>query len=208
MIRRRLCASSSLRRGISFRSLSDDVIIHDKMKTASDISLQLRERRRERGLTLSQLARRANTSSATLSRYENGWARFELYTLRKLATALGCRLKITLEPIVTPRSRPSRSQVVEQLGRLFWDSQLMPEHLQAHTVWVIERTLEYGSLDDVRLLACWLGREEFLNCVSEARFSSARTQAFWKQILEREGRKCTRRFSRDQAATSWLDSNS
>ena len=44
----------------------------------SEISRQLRARREEIGLSLAQLARRADTSAATLSRYETGWSRFEV----------------------------------------------------------------------------------------------------------------------------------
>jgi len=62
------------------------------MSGESTVSAQLRRRRQERGVSLGRLARRANTSVATLSRCENGWTRFELQTLEKLAAALDCRL--------------------------------------------------------------------------------------------------------------------
>ncbi len=177
------------------------------MRSNLDVSRQLADRRAELDLTLAQLARRADTSSATLSRYENGWARFELYTLRKLAAALGCRLKLTLEPIATPKARPSGSQVVGQLSRLFWDCQLAAHHLRDNTLWVVERVLEYGALGEVHLLVRWLGRDEFLDYVSQARLSSVTTRGFWEQILEREGLKCARKYSRDREATFWLHSS-
>jgi transcriptional regulator with XRE-family HTH domain len=172
------------------------------MKPLSPISRQLRERRRERGLSLAQVASRSGTSVAAVSRYENGWTRFELYTLRKLAASLGCELSVSL----TPRERPGQpepAEVVARVGRLFWDRRLEVRDLEESTTWVVERVLEYGDLEDVRLLVGLLGRDGFLQRVSEARFSSDRARVFWEKILEREGVQCTRRYSRKGAETSW-----
>jgi transcriptional regulator with XRE-family HTH domain len=171
-----------------------------------DISRQIAARRKDLGLSLTQLARRAGTSPACLSRYENGWARFEVATLRKLATALRCDLVVSLEPRQTSSSRPRRSEVVRTLGRLFWDQPLTARHLKEHPLWVVERVLEYGNLNDVRILAEFIGREDFLQLAREARFSSDRTRVFWQQVLEREGMTCTRKFSREEAASSWRSS--
>ncbi len=171
-----------------------------------DISRQLASRRRRLGLSLSQLARRANTSPATLSRYENGWSRFEISTLRKLATALDCELVVELRPRPRWVEQPAGENVVQQIGRLFWDQELNIGHLEKNPLWVVERVLEYGSLGDVRILAAFFGREELLDLVAKSRFSSARTRLFWQQVLEREGVSCTRKFSREEAATSWRSS--
>jgi transcriptional regulator with XRE-family HTH domain len=172
-----------------------------------DISRQIGARRQERGLSLTQLARRANTSPATLSRYENGWSRFEVATLRKLATALDCDLVVKLQPRRHTRTTPSDHQVVEQIRRLFWDQPLTHDHLEEYPLWVVERVLEYGNLHDVRILVDLIGREAFLRLAGEARFSSGRTRAFWRQVLEREGMTCTREFSRAEAASSWRRSD-
>jgi transcriptional regulator with XRE-family HTH domain len=134
-----------------------------------DISRQIGARRKRLGLSLSQLARRANTSPATLSRYENGWARFEVSTLRKLATALDCDLVVKLQPRPRWVEQPTAEHVVQQIGRLFWDQVLTTSHLEEH--------------------------------------SSDRTRLFWQQALEREGMTCTRKFSREEAASSWRSSN-
>jgi len=177
------------------------------MRSSLDISRQLRQRRHHLGLSLTQLARRADTSAPTLSRYENGWSRFEVATLQKLATALGCELVVRLEPKVTRVDRPTRAEVVEQLDRLFWDTRLEATHLEKNTLWAVERVLELGNLDDVRMLIAFLGRGEFSRLVSGARFESARTRAFWLQMLDKEGVACTRKFSREEAANSWRSSS-
>ena len=173
------------------------------MNRLSTISDQIRARREEIGLTLAEVARRADTSPATLSRYEGGWTRFEVYTLRKVATALGCELVISFEPRVRVGDRPSGSEVVRGLRRLFWDQRLAVEHLEANSLWVVERVLEFGDLDDIRLLVAFLGKEGFLQRVAEARLSSEKSRAFWQQILNREGVPCTTRSFRDEAASFW-----
>jgi hypothetical protein len=92
---------------------------------------------------------------------------------------------------------------VRKLRRLFWDQPLRVEHLEENPLWVVERVVEFGDLDDVRLLVGYLGRERFLQNVAEARFSSEKTRVFWQQILAREGVPCTTRSFRDEAARSW-----
>jgi transcriptional regulator with XRE-family HTH domain len=154
-----------------------------------------------------QRARRAGTSPATLSRYENGWARFEVYTLCKLATCLGCDLVVRLEPRNRRTGRPDRSEVVRRLERLFRDRELTVRHLEEHPLWVVERVLEYGALDDVHCLVAHMGRQTFLEHVAEARFSCGRSRALWLEVLSREGMTCTRKFSREGAATSWRGSS-
>ena len=172
-----------------------------------DISQQIGARRKRLGLSLSQLARRANTSPATLSRYENGWSRFEVSTLRKLATALDCDLVVKLQPRPRWVEQPAVEHVVQQLGRLFWDQELTTSHLEEHPLWVVERVLEHGELGDIRILTAFFGRETLLRLVGEARFSSDRTRVFWQHVLEREGVACTRKFYREEAASSWQSSS-
>ncbi len=176
------------------------------MDLVPQLCVQLRERRRELGLTLAQLARRADTSAATLSRYENGWPRFEVYTLRKLATALGCELEVRLVPRRRQAARLKRSDLVDRLGRLFWDVPLTERHFEENTLWVVERVLEYGTLEDLHGLIADLGRDRFLELVAAARLVSARTRTFWEEMLAKEGTECTRRYSRPEAETSWRGS--
>jgi len=168
-----------------------------------DISGQLRSRRLKMGLSLSQLARKVNTSAAAISRYENGWQRFEVCTLRKLATALECRLRVELEPLEAVRPGDKAAGGLRSLRRLFWDRRLRARDLRDYPLWVIERVLDYGSLEDVRFLAGRVGREKLLEAAAQARFSSAKTENFWKSILQREDVACTKRFSRKPARTCW-----
>jgi transcriptional regulator with XRE-family HTH domain len=178
------------------------IIMYDNsVKSKTPISKQLRQRRRELGLSLSEVARRAGTSAATLSRYENGWTRFESYTLRKLATALGCELSIKLRPRGTPHaSRPATNTAAKRLRRLFWDHRLVASDFSRYPVWVVERVLEYGNLSDIRTLTALMGRSRFLHTVADATRVSARTRCFWRQILEQEGIPCTKKRFR---STPW-----
>ena len=167
-----------------------------------NISRQIGARRKRLGLSLSQLARRVNTSPATLSRYENGWSRFEVSTLRKLATALDCDLVVELRPRPRWVEQPAPETVVQHIEHLFWDQKLTTDHLEERPLWVVEHVLEYGILGDVRILTAFFGREGLLRLMSQARFPSDRTQVFWQQILEREGVTCTKKPSREGAENS------
>jgi len=184
------------------------IIMYDNiMNPTRDLSHQIRTRRLELGLSQAQLARRADTSVPTVSRYETGWSRFEVSTLRKVATALNCELLVELVPKESKLCTPSPTELVERLGRLFWDVRLTADHLEKNTLWVVERVLELGSLTDVRALIAHLGRGEFLQHVTEARLASPRTRTFWLRMLEKEGMTCTRKYSREEAASSWRSSS-
>lgn len=159
--------------------------------------------RLRRGLSLGQLARRMGTSAPTISRYENGWSRFELHTLQKLATALGCRLRIELEPEAAIPAPGGRSAVVRQIGRLFWDRPLRAADLVDYPAWVVKRVLEYGTLADVESIRDVMGRKAFLAEVAGLRFDTDRTRVFWQTMLEKEGIPCTAKYSRKAVPNSW-----
>ncbi len=161
---------------------------------------QLKTRREELGMSMADVARKAGTSPASVCRYEQHWDRFEIYTLQKLANALNCELKLSLEPRQTSPTRVSKPSVVRQLKRLFWDRPLRSDDLTRYPQWVIQRVLEYGSLKDVKMLMRWMGREVFLDGVSLARLHSPKTTNFWHKLLEREGIACTKRSS---PSTAW-----
>jgi transcriptional regulator with XRE-family HTH domain len=167
------------------------------MNSIQAISGALKSRRQELGLSLADVARRADTSAATLSRYENGWTRFEVSTLHKLATALHCELKIAFCPTDTATRSPiDTPKAVDRLKRLFWDKELTSSDFADHTQWVVERVLEYGGLDDIYCLRDTLGTETLLKTVAQTARFSAKTAAFWKNILKRVGITCTKRYSR------------
>jgi transcriptional regulator with XRE-family HTH domain len=152
-----------------------------------DLSRALKGRRLQLGLTLSQVARRVRTSPATISRYESGWHRFELYTLQKLASALGCRLRVGLEPVRPRTPAASPRSAIKRLGRLFWDTPLQQADLRRHPRWVIRRVLETGALEDVRILVQLLGKDKVLSEAASIRFKSPKTARFWKSMIELEG---------------------
>ena len=175
--------------------------MHDNTMTArAGISEQLKGRRLALGLSLAEVARRAGTSAASLSRYENGWTRFETYTLRKLALALNCDLEIALVPMEEGKPPVRTAQAAaKQLGRLFWDHQLVPDDFEAHPVWVVERVLEYGTLADVKMLRDHMGRAAFLAATASAQRMSPRTLNCWRHMLIMEGIPCTKKYSRNTA---------
>jgi hypothetical protein len=141
---------------------------------------------------------------AAVHRYENGWSRFEVRTLEKLATALGFRLDLALRPRGPRSRRESRREVARRIRRLFWDRELRTADLDRYPRWVVRRVLTLGQLDDVRSLIGYYGREPFLDIVAGIEWDSATTRAFWQAVLEREGRGCTTRFSRGEASGSWM----
>jgi transcriptional regulator with XRE-family HTH domain len=159
-------------------------------------------RREALGLSLSQVARRAGTSVATLSRYEHGWTRFEVQTLQKLADALGCELDIALRPRTCRTPKPvSPAAVVARIKRLFWDHTLGQADLRDRPIWVVERVLEYGDLDDINALVAVMGHAPFVKAVAQADRVSPLTRNFWRQVLDMEGVPCTKRYSRN---TAWI----
>jgi len=169
------------------------------MKEMISISEQLKQRRLDRGLSLSELARLADTSPATLSRYEHGWTRFETSTLRKLAMALGCELRVDLLPFeARSPGKMTRPEAINRLQRLFWDCDLDENELIIHPVWVVERVLEYGQLEDTAILQELMGRRCFLETVSRSRLSQ-KTREFWNQMLKKEGMPCTKRSYRNES---------
>jgi transcriptional regulator with XRE-family HTH domain len=179
------------------------LIIYDKIMMWAGVSADLHRLREKQRMTLSRLARLAGTSVATLSRYESGWNRFELTTLRKLATDLGYRLEVVWRPLEPEVPCESDTRLVHRLGRLFWDRRLERGDLRRYPKWIVGRVIQYGKVADIRALSTSLGRERFLGIVSDLRVPSPKVERFWEAMLRLEGVSCTKKPSRPQVAVSW-----
>ena len=151
----------------------------------------------------SRLARLAGTSVATASRYESGWSRFELATLRRLATALGYRMEITWHLLDGGVPCDSEADIVQRLARLFWDRALAPGDVEHYPRWVVGRVIQFGKVADIRAISMFLGRERFLTIVSDLRMPSVKMEKFWVGLLRLEGMPCTKKPSRPPAASYW-----
>jgi transcriptional regulator with XRE-family HTH domain len=173
------------------------------MSCIVSVSEQIKRRRIEAGLSVYDLARLADTSPATISRYENGWTRFEITTLRKLAMALGCRLDVSLSPCSSgTKYSGSEEATTRKLKRLFWDTEFSVDTVKDHPVWVVERVLENGRLSDIHALQNLMGREHFLKSVQKSTRLSPETRVFWDSMLRKEGMECTKKSFRRAAWNS------
>ena len=149
------------------------------------IGTQIRRLRKERGLTLSALARLAETSAPTMHRYESGWDRFELNTLRKIAAGLGATLEVRLIPNPGPPSSvdPDPEEMVTLLAPLFWDHKLHEADLGRHPDWVLGRVLMFGSRTQVRAVRRCYGDGAIMKAIRRREIDS-RTRNYWELILE------------------------
>jgi len=149
------------------------------------VGQQIRRLRQARGWTLAELARRVGTSAPALHRYENGWDRFELETLRRIAAALGARLDIRLvegsqsEPVGRPRSTKS---LVKLLAPLFWDRDLAEDDLDRHRDWALGRVLTLGNREQVAAARSHYG-DDPIRRVVERRGVDPRTRNYWRLVL-------------------------
>lgn len=152
---------------------------------SSTLGQQIRGLRQGRGWTLADLARRAGTSAPTIHRYENGWDRFELETLRKISSALGVRLEIRLVPgahgITVKRVSPE--SLIRALATLFWDRELRKSDLSRHPGWVLERVLTSGNRAQMLAARRFFGDDAVRDAVGR-RGVDARTRAYWRLVLE------------------------
>jgi transcriptional regulator with XRE-family HTH domain len=144
------------------------------------IGQQIRRLRQERGWTLAELASRAQTSAPTAHRYESGWDRFEVATLRKIAAALGARLEVRL--VAGPAEPPKQSwdELSKLLAPLFWDSDLGDE--PEYPEWVLGRVLMFGNREQVAAARQYFGDEAIRRAV-QRRGIDPRTRNYWRVIL-------------------------
>jgi len=148
------------------------------------IGFQIRALRKGRGWSLAELARRAGTSAPTVHRYESGWERFELATLRRLAAALDAHLNVSLEPVrkEEPESTPSREHLARLLESLFWDRPLEPQDVDDYPQWVLRRVLMYGDRRQVAASRRFYG-DDAVRAAAVHREIDGRTRNYWSLIL-------------------------
>jgi len=160
----------------------------DNTLDAPLIGHQIRLLRQRGRWTLAELARRAGTSAPALHRYENGWDRFELETLKRIAMALDARLDIRLVPGAAPSpaaGRVSAKALVRQIAPLFWDRPLRQADLTRHAGWVVERVITSGRREDVDAARAYFGDEAFRQALPR-RGVDSRTRQYWRVILGEE----------------------
>ena len=134
-------------------------------------------------MTLQQLAAKAGTSASALHRYETGWDRFEVATLRRIAMALGAHLEIRLVAGESKTDeKPSTASLVAVLEPLFWDRRLVADDLESHPVWVLSRVLALGNADQVRLARSFFGDGAIRDAINR-RGMDARTRRYWNLVL-------------------------
>jgi len=151
----------------------------------SPIGAQIRRLREDRGLTLSALARLAGTSVPAMHRYESGWNRFELNTLRKIAAALGAALEVRLvpSPESAPSSRPSQQALLTLVAPLFWDREIEASDLEDYPSWVLGRVLMFGNEAQVAAARRYFGDETLRKTIG-GREIDPRTRNYWRVIME------------------------
>ncbi len=151
---------------------------------SAPIDQQIRRLREDRGWTLAELARRAGTSAPTIHRYENGWDRFELATLRKIAAALKARLEVRFVPQPQEKpgaSPPSWKSLAMLIAPLFWDRDLGDR--EEYPDWVLGRVLVFGNREQVAAARRYFGDEAIRRTV-ERRGIDARTRNYWRLVLK------------------------
>ena len=162
------------------------IIMDDKL--SAPIGHQIRQLRRARGWTLAELASRAGTSAPSLHRYEGGWDRYRLSTLRRIGAALGARIDVQL----TALDAQSRNigdlpldpdGLASLLEPLFWDADLTVERLGEFPEWVLARALSFGTWDQVRAARRYYG-DDMVMRAANGRSVDERTRSFWALVLE------------------------
>ncbi len=164
---------------------TDNIIMNDNFTSPPTlVGAQIRKLRRSLGWTLAELARKAGTSTPALHRYESGWDRFQVETLRKIASALGASLEIRLVKESTrQRKEPRSAKLLLLLENLFWDKKLEPADLDSFPHWIMCRVLMFGNLKQVGLARGHFG-DRLLKEAVASRAIDRKTRNFWTLMLE------------------------
>jgi len=148
------------------------------------IGTQIRRLRKQRGLTLTELAERVGTSAPAVHRYESGWDRYQLPTLRKIAAALGVSLEMRFVEVQGRKTGPEHTEddLVRLISPSFWDKKLEASDLEEYPEWVLGRVLMFGTTDQVSAIRSFFG-DDAIRSVIKNRGIDARTRNYWELIL-------------------------
>lgn len=160
--------------------------MYDNKYCGIPIGNQIRALRTAQGWSLATLAEKIGTSAPTVHRYENGWDRFELATLKRIGSALGARLEVNLIAARDTNQefgQLSENNFVKLLKPLFWDKALDKTDLEQYPEWVLERVLMFGNRNQVVAARTWFGDDLVLAAASR-RGVDKRTSHYWRIVLE------------------------
>jgi len=152
------------------------------------IGHQIRQLRKVKGWSLARLADEAGTSAPSLHRYENGWDRFEVATLRRIATALDAHLEVTLVPKASHGGTPppSDGELLKLISPLFWDHDLDVDHFRSNPTWVINRVLMQGDMTQARAVRCYFGNNAIREAI-HSRGVDGKTRTYWLTVIKEGG---------------------
>jgi len=158
--------------------------------TPLSIGSQIRGIRKDRGLSLQEVAVRAGTSAPAMHRYEGGYEGYSYPTLRKIANALDADLEIHFKPRRRLRSwkgdagmTVTRKLLYDRIRSLFWDRKITAAELDEFPVWVLQRILTEGNLKQVRLVVAYYGLDRVAEAI-QGRGVDEKTRVFWECLLE------------------------
>lgn len=96
-------------------------------------------------------------------------------------------------------------KVPPALSQLFWDTDWQTIDVDRHRSFILDRVLEYGSIDAVR----WAEQVYGLNTIGRyfqqrgRRVLSAKTRAFWQAVLASTQTSCTETSSPPPSNPLW-----
>jgi transcriptional regulator with XRE-family HTH domain len=91
--------------------------VFDEEKGKVDLAIKILQIRQAAGLSQSQLARRIGTTQSVIARMENPeYSGYSLRMLRRIALALGARVRIDFEPLKSARP-PRRRHRTERRAK-------------------------------------------------------------------------------------------
>lgn len=89
-------------------------------------------------------------------------------------------------PVSSPEVKKALSEhrelasVPERLRSLFWDTDIRNVHLKRHARYIIERMLEFGSLDAINWLQRVYTLQKIIDVLDSSRALSEKSRLFWR----------------------------